>query len=135
MTEIVRMTTQQQPLEVGIPLYPFSHASVFAKGSGEGEGDEQLAHVAPLPFQDENDTGGSALSPNALGASGGVLGGSPVPGMISPMMRGASRVVPGIAGHGQGGQGQGVSPVLAQARSVEAAAAWAMTDLSRGTYK
>ena len=50
MSEIVRMTTQQQPLEVGIPLYPFSHAGVFSKpvpGS-----DEDAIHVpgAPLPL-------------------------------------------------------------------------------------
>ena len=33
MTEIVRMTSHMQPLEVGVPLYPFSHAGVFAKGT------------------------------------------------------------------------------------------------------
>ena len=49
MSEIVRMTTQQQPLEVGIPLYPFSHARVFAKSVGS---DEDGGHVplAPLPL-------------------------------------------------------------------------------------
>ncbi|KAI9460975.1 hypothetical protein BJY52DRAFT_1360887 [Lactarius psammicola] len=49
MTEIVRMTTQQQPLEVGIPLYPFSHAGVFSKPAS---GSEEDAHVpvAPLPL-------------------------------------------------------------------------------------
>ncbi|KAF5377434.1 hypothetical protein D9615_005321 [Tricholomella constricta] len=29
MREIVRMTAQKQPLEVGVPLYPFSHTSLF----------------------------------------------------------------------------------------------------------
>lgn len=48
MSEIVRMTTQQQPLEVGIPLYPFSHARVFAKSAGSDE-DGGHVHVAPLP--------------------------------------------------------------------------------------
>lgn len=51
MSEIVRMTTQQQPLEVGIPLYPFSHARVFAKSAAAGS-DEDGGHVtvAPLPL-------------------------------------------------------------------------------------
>jgi hypothetical protein len=48
MSEIVRMTTQQQPLEVGIPLYPFSHAGVFSKPAPGSE--EDLGHVAPLPL-------------------------------------------------------------------------------------
>ncbi|KAN0100701.1 hypothetical protein V8E55_000685 [Tylopilus felleus] len=30
MKEIVRLTTQEKPLEVGLPLYPFSHATLFA---------------------------------------------------------------------------------------------------------
>ncbi|KAF8481091.1 hypothetical protein DFH94DRAFT_441748 [Russula ochroleuca] len=47
MSEIVRMTTQQQPLEVGIPLYPFSHAGVFSNVPGS---DEDVGHVAPLPL-------------------------------------------------------------------------------------
>ncbi|EGO27168.1 hypothetical protein SERLADRAFT_366694 [Serpula lacrymans var. lacrymans S7.9] len=31
MKEIVRLTSQRQPLEVGLPLFPFSHASVFSE--------------------------------------------------------------------------------------------------------
>ncbi|KAI9445291.1 hypothetical protein H4582DRAFT_2108984 [Lactarius indigo] len=50
MTEIVRMTTQQQPLEVGIPLYPFSHAGVFSKPASGSEEDAGHVHVAPLPL-------------------------------------------------------------------------------------
>jgi hypothetical protein len=49
MTEIVRMTTQQQPLEVGIPLYPFSHAGVFSKQALGSEIDAGHVPVAPLP--------------------------------------------------------------------------------------
>ncbi|KAI0830703.1 hypothetical protein BC628DRAFT_1312698 [Trametes gibbosa] len=44
MTEIVRMTTQMQPLEVGVPLYPFSHAGVFSKETMPTDGTS-----APLP--------------------------------------------------------------------------------------
>ncbi|OSX67451.1 hypothetical protein POSPLADRAFT_1176282 [Postia placenta MAD-698-R-SB12] len=44
MTEIVRMTSQPQPLEVGVPLYPFSHASAFSK-----EATSQDLVCAPLP--------------------------------------------------------------------------------------
>lgn len=45
MTEIIRMTSQMQPLEVGVPLYPFSHSSLFvrnANGTTQETG-------APLP--------------------------------------------------------------------------------------
>jgi len=50
MSEIVRMTTQQQPLEVGIPLYPFSHARVFAKSAVGCDEDGGHVAVAPLPL-------------------------------------------------------------------------------------
>lgn len=43
MSEIVRMTTQKEPLQVGIPLYPFSHERVFANAA------EDAAASAPLP--------------------------------------------------------------------------------------
>lgn len=49
MSEIVRMTTQQQPLEVGIPLYPFSHAGVFSKPAPGSDRDVGHVTVAPLP--------------------------------------------------------------------------------------
>lgn len=50
MSEIVRMTTQQQPLEVGIPLYPFSHAGVFSKSAPGGDEDAGHVPIAPLPL-------------------------------------------------------------------------------------
>lgn len=50
MSEIVRMTTQQQPLEVGIPLYPFSHARVFAKSAVGSDEDGGHVPLAPLPL-------------------------------------------------------------------------------------
>jgi len=50
MSEIVRMTTQQQPLEVGIPLYPFSHARVFAKSAAGSDEDGGRVSIAPLPL-------------------------------------------------------------------------------------
>lgn len=33
MSEIVRLTSQMQPLEVGVPLYPFSRETAFDKPS------------------------------------------------------------------------------------------------------
>lgn len=45
MTEIIRLTSQMQPLEVGVPLYPFSHASLFQK-----EAPPQDTTTAPLPM-------------------------------------------------------------------------------------
>ena len=51
MREIVRMTAQKHPLEVGIPLYPFSHQTLFRK-------DEPLLEEestgAPLPTLADN---------------------------------------------------------------------------------
>ncbi|KAI0271381.1 hypothetical protein BC834DRAFT_922196 [Gloeopeniophorella convolvens] len=60
MTEIVRMTTQQQPLEVGIPLYPFSHAGVFSKPVPGSEDETGHVLVAPLPLSPSFD---DTLSP------------------------------------------------------------------------
>jgi hypothetical protein len=61
MSEIVRMTTQKEPLQVGIPLYPFSHARVFADAqeiaaaaAAAGVGDEP--HIAPLPVSPPYET-------------------------------------------------------------------------------
>ena len=49
MSEIVRLTSQMQPLEVGVPLYPFSRETAFDKPSPTS---------APLPggspFEDGN---------------------------------------------------------------------------------
>lgn len=56
MTEIVRMTTQQEPLEVGIPLYPFSHAGVFSKPAPGSDEDAGHVPVAPLPISSSHDS-------------------------------------------------------------------------------
>lgn len=47
MREIVRMTAQKQPLEVGVPLYPFSHTSLFRTDESPRPIPEDGA--APLP--------------------------------------------------------------------------------------
>ncbi|KAG2159959.1 uncharacterized protein EDB93DRAFT_1073536 [Suillus bovinus] len=44
MEEIVRLTSQKQPLEVGLPLYPFSHTTLFATPTLP-----ENAQMAPLP--------------------------------------------------------------------------------------
>jgi hypothetical protein len=50
MREIVRMTAQKQPLEMGVPLYPFSHASLFAsRTQSTGGVEEDPAGGMPLP--------------------------------------------------------------------------------------
>ena len=120
MTEIVRMTTQPDPLDVTIPLYPFSHTTAFAKGDGEST---DTAHTAPLPigsdFRGEHSLGGGlGLSPSHLGLSSH-LGPSPPLGAplhhhgTTPVMLGASQMRElGLAqdtswmadmGHGQNG--------------------------------
>jgi hypothetical protein len=48
MREIVRMTAQKQPLEVGVPLYPFSHTTLFRKDEVPPP-TEESAGAAPLP--------------------------------------------------------------------------------------
>lgn len=59
MTEIVRMTTQMQPLEVGVPLYPFSHAGVFSKETMPTDGTG-----APLPDSTQYES--TSDSPTAM---------------------------------------------------------------------
>lgn len=44
MTEIVRMTSQMHPLEMDVPLYPFSHSGIF-----------------PIPKYNSNETSGAPL--------------------------------------------------------------------------
>ncbi|KAJ7597133.1 hypothetical protein C8J56DRAFT_1159103 [Mycena floridula] len=48
MREIVRMTAQKQPLEVGVPLYPFSHNTLWRKGENVQESPDDPS-IAPLP--------------------------------------------------------------------------------------
>ncbi|KIM85323.1 hypothetical protein PILCRDRAFT_817327 [Piloderma croceum F 1598] len=62
MREIVRMTAQKQPLEVGVPLYPFSHAGVFDKGSRPVG--ERAPPPAPLPRSSPYDE--SLSSPSSV---------------------------------------------------------------------
>lgn len=45
MREIVRLTSQRRPLEVGLPLYPFSHSTLFAQPPPCPNN----AQIAPLP--------------------------------------------------------------------------------------
>ncbi|KAF8912753.1 hypothetical protein CPB84DRAFT_1885361 [Gymnopilus junonius] len=49
MREIVRMTAQKQPLEVGVPLYPFSHTTLFRKDQPPSAPTEEGSSTAPLP--------------------------------------------------------------------------------------
>lgn len=48
MREIVRLTEHKTPLEVGVPLFPFSHAGVFRKNEKPRSPPED-ASIAPLP--------------------------------------------------------------------------------------
>ena len=54
MREIVRMTAQKQPLEVGVPLYPFSHTSLFRTDDILRRAPDEA--FAPLPFGREPPT-------------------------------------------------------------------------------
>jgi hypothetical protein len=56
MTEIVRMKAQHPSSEGGVPLYPFSHATLFRKGESSHPANDEHIVIAPLPisphFQD-----------------------------------------------------------------------------------
>ncbi|ESK89307.1 hypothetical protein Moror_1245 [Moniliophthora roreri MCA 2997] len=62
MREIVRMTAQKQPLEVGLPLYPFSSTTLWRKGEGQNgssatseDGSAIPLPVSP-PFEEQQGT-------------------------------------------------------------------------------
>ena len=80
MTEIVRMTSQMQPLEVGVPLYPFSHAGVFSK--------ETVAQDHPgAPLPDSSQYPDASESPTGLTGVGSSSATSPTVGnWLSPTM-------------------------------------------------
>ena len=80
------MTTQKQPLEVGFPLYPFSHSTAFAKDAvSQGLANEPLP--APLPMSMSSAdlssyAGMGGMGPNAAGMGGHAVGmGSNTTGM------------------------------------------------------
>ncbi|KAJ7181742.1 hypothetical protein C8R43DRAFT_970241 [Mycena crocata] len=52
MREIIRTTAQKQPLEVGVPLYPFSHSTLWRK--------DEASHSQPVPSPEE---GPSTMAP------------------------------------------------------------------------
>lgn len=98
MTEIVRMTTQMQPLEVGVPLYPFSHAGVFSKETVPRE-----ATAAPLPDVTQYDT--TADSPTSMAAMVGTMTASPptttsLSNWATPSVRSVPYAHNGHNGHG-----------------------------------
>ncbi|OBZ80089.1 hypothetical protein A0H81_00957 [Grifola frondosa] len=59
MTEIVRLTSQMQPLEVGVPLYPFSHAGVFPS--------KEVTSQDRAPLPDSSSFEDSSTSPGMNG--------------------------------------------------------------------
>lgn len=80
MREIVRMTAQKQPLEVGVPLYYFSHEGVFNKDTeGASSGADNPPPPAPLPhssgYQDPSTSPSVSVngrhSPSIVATSGG----------------------------------------------------------------
>jgi hypothetical protein len=75
MAEILQMTSQAQPLKVGVPLYPFSLAGVFPNNQGEDGKSSEMdgvaagGHVAPLPspgYEAED----ASMNGNGHGVSG-----------------------------------------------------------------
>ncbi|EPQ60721.1 hypothetical protein GLOTRDRAFT_68601 [Gloeophyllum trabeum ATCC 11539] len=67
MSEIVRMTSQRQPLELPVPLYPFSHASLFGKDGSNGSTSAASISVTGSDGDDveyREGTRGAPLPPN-----------------------------------------------------------------------
>jgi len=76
MFEIVRMTAQKQPLQVGVPLYPFSHRTLFSKDETPVLSDENSGS-APLPISppyDEQKFLGYCPSRNSNSPNGPMVG-------------------------------------------------------------
>lgn len=75
MREIIRTTAQKQPLEVGVPLYPFSHSTLWRKDeashshSHNSPDEGTTSSMAPLPVSPGFD--GAGLSPPATARSHG----------------------------------------------------------------
>ncbi|GJE87629.1 Zn(II)2Cys6 transcription factor [Phanerochaete sordida] len=63
MTEIVRMTTQMHPLEMGVPLYPFSHSGVFPinKDGAAGDGGGGAPLPNSTPYDEQTDAAPTSL--------------------------------------------------------------------------
>lgn len=78
MREIVRMTAQKQPLEVGVPLYPFSHTTLFRKDLGARPQSEQgSSGSAPLPVSpvyEQQSLPGRVPSTHPVSPNGSILG-------------------------------------------------------------
>jgi hypothetical protein len=69
MREIIRTTAQKQPLEVGVPLYPFSHSTLWRKDEAShshSSPEEGSSSMAPLPVSPGFD--GAGMSPPATAA-------------------------------------------------------------------
>jgi len=83
MAEILQMTSQAQPLKVGVPLFPFSHAAVFPTTKTEDGKSPDLkaaTHVAPLPTTTfEEDDGMNGGNTNVAG----IWNGAGIPGRTS----------------------------------------------------
>ncbi|KAF7339400.1 hypothetical protein MSAN_02153900 [Mycena sanguinolenta] len=71
MREIIRTTAQKQPLEVGVPLYPFSHTTLWRKDevSQHKSPEEGTSTMAPLPVSPQFE--GAGLSPPGNGPGQG----------------------------------------------------------------
>jgi hypothetical protein len=86
MQEIIRMTSQKQPLQVGLPLYMWSATTAFAPGQVQASTSNggSPGHVAPLPVTDFNDTGATTITPSPPPVGGGWSGLPPTATHVIP---------------------------------------------------
>jgi len=101
MREIVRMTAQKQPLEVGVPLYPFSRNSLWRKGEGNGsQNGSEDGSAIPLPVSPPYEEQHQGMSPSSInGVSPSSMSGaqgsrSRVQGVSPPAMSGVQGLSP-----------------------------------------
>ncbi|KAK7463678.1 hypothetical protein VKT23_007021 [Stygiomarasmius scandens] len=101
MREIVRMTAQKQPLEVGVPLYPFSRNSLWRKGEGNGsQNGSEDGSAIPLPVSPPYEEQHQGMSPSSMNgvsppSMSGVQGSrSRVQGVSPPAMSGVQGLSP-----------------------------------------
>jgi hypothetical protein len=97
MREIVRMTAQKQPLEVGVPLYPFSRTSLWRKGEGSGgQGVSEDGSAIPLPVSPPYEESGQGGSTPSMGSVQGVSppSMSGIQGLSPPSMCGVQGLSP-----------------------------------------
>ena len=82
MREIVRMTAQKHSINAGVPLYPFSHTTLFRRDEAPHVSTEETTGPAPFPVSPEYEQ----TFDHSMGHIGTGSGTGISPGSTSAMM-------------------------------------------------